>query len=276
LNAAGLRRCSVVGAVGARVRARDLPGLLSSLPAVRVCGQSPLGQPRGQDAPRFGAACAVIGTLTGDLRRSHPPATSTSISAPAHTRPVTSNFTMHTTHSKSARAPSATPSTTSGPSWPESDTPQPPPHNGSPTHTHCSPPPYRPCHGTRPPHQVDVLRLQPTRQREPAMKVQDTVRAHPAQQFHRQVGQQERQPDHVVAGVEDNEDRQAAVLQCLAARRRSTTSRSCAAVTAVSSSPGPSRTASSSAHQEVRPGSRAATIEYGQPGIICAEPLPRP
>jgi hypothetical protein len=117
---------------------------------------------------------------------------------------------------------------------------------------------------------------QPTRQREPAMKVQDTVRAHPAQQFHRQVGQQERQPDHVVAGVEDNEDRQAAVLQCLAARRRSTTSRSCAAVTAVSSSPGPSRTASSSAHQEVRPGSRAATIEYGQPGIICAEPLPRP
>jgi hypothetical protein len=47
-------------------------------------------------------------------------------------------------------------------------------------------------------------------------------------------------------------------------------------VISVSSSAGPSRTASSTAVQEVRPGSSAATKEYGQPGIICALPLPRP
>jgi hypothetical protein len=37
----------------------------------------------------------------------------------------------------------------------------------------------------------------------------------------------------------------------------------------------PSRTASSGSVQEVRPGSRAAMKEHGQPGIICALPLPR-
>ena len=62
------------------------------------------------------------------------------------------------------------PSTTSGPSCTESDTPQRPPHDASPTHTHYSPPSCRPRHRTRPPHQVDVLRVQPTRQRERAMK----------------------------------------------------------------------------------------------------------
>ena len=34
--------------------------------------------------------------MTDDLHRSHPPATSPSIEDPAHTRPVTCNFTMHT------------------------------------------------------------------------------------------------------------------------------------------------------------------------------------
>lgn len=34
--------------------------------------------------------------MTDDLHRSHPPATGTSIENPAHTRPVTCNFTMHT------------------------------------------------------------------------------------------------------------------------------------------------------------------------------------
>ena len=47
-------------------------------------------------------------------------------------------------------------------------------------------------------------------------------------------------------------------------------------MTAISSSSGPSRTASSTAVQDVRPGSSAATTEYGQPGIICACPFPRP
>ena len=54
------------------------------------------------------------------------------------------------------------------------------------------------------------------------------------------------------------------------------TFRTWAAVTAMSSSSGPRRTASSTAVQEVRPGSSAAITEYGQPGIICACPFPRP
>src|ERR1022692_1212686 len=57
--------------------------------------------------------------------------------------------------------------------------------------------------------------------------------------------------------------------------RRVTTSRTWAAVTTVSSSAGPRRTASSTAVQDVRPGSSAAMTEYGQPGIICACPFPR-
>src|SRR5258707_671284 len=61
--------------------------------------------------------------------------------------------------------------------------------------------------------------------------------------------------------------------QCPAAASRPTTPRTWAAVTSVSSSPGPSRTASSGAVQLVRPGSSAATTEYGHPRIICAFPL---
>ena len=63
---------------------------------------------------------------------------------------------------------------------------------------------------------------------------------------------------------------------CPAAISRSATSRTRAAVTSVSSSSGPSRTASSTAVHDVRPGSSAAITEYGQPGIICACPFPRP
>ena len=63
--------------------------------------------------------------------------------------------------------------------------------------------------------------------------------------------------------------------QCPASMIRITTSRTWAAVTAVASSAGPSRTASSGSVHEVRPGSSATTTEYGQPGIICAFPLPR-
>ena len=65
-------------------------------------------------------------------------------------------------------------------------------------------------------------------------------------------------------------------FHCSAVTSRSTTSRSWVAVTAVASSAGPSRTASNTAVQELRPVSRAATNEYGQPGIICACPFPRP
>ena len=60
-----------------------------------------------------------------------------------------------------------------------------------------------------------------------------------------------------------------------AAMSRAVTPRSCAAVTSVGSSSGPSRTASSGSVHDVRPGSSAATKEYGQPGIISLFPLPR-
>jgi hypothetical protein len=49
--------------------------------------------------------------------------------------------------------------------------------------------------------------------------------------------------------------------QCPAAMIRPATSRTCAAVTAVASSAGPSRTASSGSVHEVRPGSSAAITE---------------
>ena len=64
--------------------------------------------------------------------------------------------------------------------------------------------------------------------------------------------------------------------QCPAPISRVMTSRTWLAVTAATSSSGPSRTASSTAVQEVRPGSNAAMTEHGQPGIIWACPLARP
>ena len=58
-----------------------------------------------------------------------------------------------------------------------------------------------------------------------------------------QVGQHIGEPGDVIAGVRDDQ---------------------------------PSRTASNTAVDDVRPDSRAARDEYGQPGIICAWPLARP
>src|SRR6266508_2252518 len=106
---------------------------------------------------------------------------------------------------------------------------------------------------------------------------QDPIRAHPAQYLDRQVGQQERQPGDVVPGVEDDPGcpgRRPSTARPPASR--SMTSRTWSAVTAVSSSPGPRRTASSSAVHEVRPTSSAATKEYGQPGMNCEALLARP
>ncbi|WSG28267.1 reverse transcriptase domain-containing protein [Streptomyces europaeiscabiei] len=54
-------------------------------------GDHPGEGPAGPDEPRSLP-------LTDDLHRSHPPVTSPSIENPAHTRPVTCNFTMHTAH----------------------------------------------------------------------------------------------------------------------------------------------------------------------------------
>ena len=50
-------------------------------------------------------------------------------------------------------------------------------------------------------------------------------------------------------------------FQCPAAASRATTSLTCAAVTSVASSAGPSRTASSGSVHDVRPGSSATTQE---------------
>ncbi len=55
-----------------------------------------------------------------------------------------------------------------------------------------------------------------------------------------------------------------------------TTARTWTTVAAATSSPGPSRTASNTTVHELRPGSSAMTIEYGQPGTIWCLPSPRP
>jgi transposase len=65
----------------------------------------------------------------------------------------------------------------------------------------------------------------------------------------------------------------ASVSDKAGAMSRAMTSRSWAAVTSVASSAGPSWAASSGSVQEVRPGSSAATHEYGQPGIILGVPF---
>ena len=43
-------------------------------------------------------------------------------------------------------------------------------------------------------------------------EAEDTVRTQPAHQLHRQISQQERQPGHVVPGVEDDQDGRVAGL----------------------------------------------------------------
>ncbi|WP_234437159.1 hypothetical protein [Streptomyces maremycinicus] len=55
-----------------------------------------LGDPPGQGPARPHEPPSV--PVIDDLHRSHRPTTSTSIPNPAHTRPVTSNFTMHSSH----------------------------------------------------------------------------------------------------------------------------------------------------------------------------------
>ncbi|MGZ0199541.1 hypothetical protein ACNFR7_04910 [Streptomyces sp. RM1] len=72
------------------------------------------------------------------------------------------------------------------------------------------------------------------------------------------------QAGDVVAGVEHDQDRQVAVRPVPSREQRSPTSRSCAAVTAISSSPGPSRTASSSEGQHHSPVARARQRQADQ------------
>lgn len=105
---------------------------------------------------------------------------------------------------------------------------------------------------------------------------QDTVRTHPGQHLHGQVPQEEGQPRSVVAGVHDDEDVRVAWLPLPCGIRRWSRSRSCRAVTVAVSSPGASRSASSGAVHELRPGSSAQTMEYGQPGTGMCWSLPLP
>ncbi len=106
-------------------------------------------------------------------------------------------------------------------------------------------------------------------------KVHHSVAGQPTEYLDGQVSQQPGGPGQVIAGVEDDQDAGSQSRQYTASMIRITTSRTLAAVTAVASPAGPGRTASSGSVHEVRPGSGAATNEYGQPGIICAFPLRR-
>lgn len=80
----------------------------------------------------------------------------------------------------------------------------------------------------------------------------------------------------VVSGVQHDQDVRVARLPLARGDERSTTSRIWCVVTAATSAPGSRRTASSTAAEEVRPASGAATIEYGQQGTIGCLPSPLP
>jgi hypothetical protein len=106
-------------------------------------------------------------------------------------------------------------------------------------------------------------------------EVHHPVAARPARHLDGQVPQQPGQPGQVIAGTEDGQDVRVAVTPVPSTGDPHHDVADCAAVTAVASLAGPSRTASSGSVHEVRPGSSAAMKEYGQPGIICAFPFAR-
>ena len=94
--------------------------------------------------------------------------------------------------------------------------------------------------------------------------------------FTGEICQQPGQPGHVIPGIEDHQDRQVALAPAPRGDQPgddlADLGRGDLGLVVI----GPSRTASSTAVQEVRPGSSAAITEYSQPGIICADPFPRP
>ena len=107
-------------------------------------------------------------------------------------------------------------------------------------------------------------------------EVQHPVRSQPPGHPDGEIGQLPGQPGHVIAGIEHDQHVRVAVAPVPGVDEPGDDRRTWVAVTSVSSSSGPSRTASKTEVHEVRPGSKAATKEYGQPGIIWACPLPRP
>ena len=107
-------------------------------------------------------------------------------------------------------------------------------------------------------HLSAMLRGRPSGRGGAGSCITRSLRSRP-QQIHGEVPEQVGKPGHVVTGVEDDQDGR--VPQCPASISRVTTSRTCAAVTSVSSSSGPRCTASSTAVYEVRPGSRAPVTD---------------
>jgi hypothetical protein len=83
----------------------------------------------------------------------------------------------------------------------------------------------------------------------------------------RQVGQDERQPGDVVAGVADDQDVRVAWAPVPGLGQAADDGAELAGGDGGGVVLGPRRTASSTAVQQVRPASSAATTEYGQPGI---------
>jgi hypothetical protein len=96
---------------------------------------------------------------------------------------------------------------------------------------------------------------------------QDPVGAQASQQLNGQVGQDERQPRDVVAGVADDQDVRVAHAPVSGRDQAADDGAELAGGDGGGVVGRARRTASSTAVQQVRPASSAATTEYGQPGI---------
>ena len=107
-------------------------------------------------------------------------------------------------------------------------------------------------------------------------EVQHPVTAQPPQDLHRQVSELVSQPHRVIPGVEDDQDRRVPLPPVPGGDQPGDHLTDLGGSDLGLIIAGAQPDASSTAVQEVRPGSSAATTEYGQPGIICACPLPRP
>ncbi len=107
-------------------------------------------------------------------------------------------------------------------------------------------------------------------------EMQHAVRTQPAQDLHGQASEAAGQPHRVIPGVEDNQDGRVTLAPVPGSNQPGDDAadlRGChLCLVVIGAQPDRAGTAV----QDVRPGSRAAMTEYGQPGIICAWPVPRP
>ena len=105
---------------------------------------------------------------------------------------------------------------------------------------------------------------------------QDLVRAHRGEHLDRQVFQQERQAGCVVSGVRDDEDVGVALLPLPGSDQPVEQVLQLPGGDSGGVVPRARRSASKGAVHELRPGSSAQMIEYGQPGTGMCWSLPRP